>query len=582
MRNNNQIPSGSPESMERPDILKTLKLLLRYSSAEKKRFSILVTLTLVLTGLGLVIPGIISEAIDWISRIHVDKTFRDLAMLLLMTFGLYLIQVVLAYWEELVSARYFLNVGFRMREDYLRKITGITIAHLDTCRQGDLLSRGTNDIEMIVKLLSETLMKLVTSVVLFVGILAIMLTVSWRLTLVCVCSTVVTFLVSGIMGSFIRKHATKQQTLLGSINGYLEDCLHMLKSIKLYNRERHVTETFAGLSDTIRKESVYSLRWLSAVAPVNNFIGNVNFFIIAVWGGAMAVSGTDAITVASIVLFILYVREYTQTLNDLSEIIAETQTAVAAAERFFAVLDAPEEFRPESDQKITSGRVDLKNVRFSYTADVPVLSGIDMHIESGQSVAIVGASGCGKTTLIQLLLRFYEADNGSITVDGKDIRELAVKELRENIIAVMQDDIVLDESLAFNLSYGHGEEETLDADMIAEYLNLDVAEVPDSQHLSRGQIQKICVMRAFFVKAKILILDESMSLVDPVTYDTMYRSIRKLFPDATIITITHQLSCLRDCDRIFCMSDGRIVEEGTFDELMEKNGEFYKMLKFNQ
>ena len=541
---------------------------------EKKLFTVTVTLTLLLTGLGLVTPKVLSEAIDWIPRIGIDKTIGELLLLLLLGFGLYLLQSVLSACEEIKSSTLFLKVASHMRKAYFKKITSASMSYLDSSRHGDLISRGTNDLETVVKLLSETLLKIISCTVLFVGCMVIMLCVSWQLAMIALASTVVTFLTTLLLGGFIRKHASRQQVLLGNINGFLEDSLSVLKSIKLYNREKYVAKRFSRQSEKLKKETIATLSWMSVVTPINNFIGNINFLCIAIFGGIMAISGNNAVTVSTIVLFVLYIREFTETLNDLSEVLSETQVAVKAANRYIEVLNAPDEISVDTDKTVTNGDVVLENVRFSYVQDKEVLSGVDLQIRSGQCVAIAGASGCGKTTLIQLLLRLYDADSGSIRIGGTDIKDLSLDELRKNIIAIMQDDIIFDETLAYNIwldaneNTARGFENDLSLDA-----NFNV------EHLSRGQMQKICVMRAFSARAKIIVLDESMSLVDPLTYEKLFNQLREMFPTATFITITHQLSCLRMCDQIFYLSNGKIEEQGTFDQLVSQKGAFYTMLK---
>ena len=540
---------------------------------ERKLFAVTVLLTLLLTGLGLVTPKVLSEAIDWIPRLGVDKTMAELLLLLLLGFGLYLIQSLLAAAEDIKSSAFFLKVASHMRKTYFEKVTSLSMAYLDSSRHGDLISRGTNDLETVVKLLSETLLKVISCAVLFVGCMVIMISVSWRLAMIAIASTVVTFFTTILLGGFIRKHASRQQVLLGNINGFIEDHLSVMKSIKLFNREDYVARRFARQSEELKKESISTLCWISAVPPINNLIGNLNFLCIAIFGGIMALSGDSTVTVATIVLFVLYIREFTETLNDLSEVVSESQVAVKAAHRYIEVLNAPEETSVDTGKTVANGDISLENVRFGYVRDKEVLSGVNLQIRSGQCAAIVGPSGCGKTTLIQLLLRLYEADSGNIRIGGADIQDLSLEELRKNVIAIMQDDVVFDETLSYNI--------LLDADQdAARAVNLDFLADDhfNVEHLSRGQIQKICVMRAFSANARIIVLDESMSLVDPVTYMDLFNRLREMFPSATFITITHQLSCLRMCDQIFFLSNGQITEQGTFDQLVSQKGAFYTML----
>lgn len=537
---------------------------------EKKLFAQTVVLTLLLTGLGLVTPKVLSVAIDWIPRLCADKTIGELALLLLAGLGLYLMQCALAYLEDVKSSALFLRIASYMRNTYFKKITSTTMAYLDSGRHGDFISRGTNDLETVVKLLSETLLKIISCATLFVGCMVIMLCASWQLAMIAIASTIATFLATFILGGFIKKHASRQQVLLGNINSYLEDCLNVLKSIKLYNREKYVAGKFAEQSTKLKKESVATLGWISVVAPINNFIGNLNFLCIAIFGSVMALSGNSGITIATIVLFVLYIREFTETINDLSEIVSETQVAMKAAERYIEVLNAAEEISGDTDRMVANGDIVLDNVHFGYIQDKEVLSGVSLWVKSGQSVAIAGASGCGKTTLVQLLLRLYEADAGSIHIGGADIRNLSLSELRRNVIAVMQDDFVFDESLSYNIGFQTDEEALIQEMKLDDHLDVEI--------LSRGQMQKICVLRAFSAKAKVIILDESMSLVDQLTYQKMFTKLRELFPEATFVTITHQLSFLQMCDQIFFVANGKISEQGTFEQLVDKKGAFYEML----
>ncbi len=548
--------------------------LFRCIKTERKLFVATVLLTLLLTGLGLITPKVLTEAIDWIPRLGADKTLKEFLLLLLFGFGLYLLQCTLSAFEDVKSSALFLKIASHMRKAYFKKITSASMTYLDSSRHGDLLSRGTNDLETIVKLLSETLLKIISCTVLFIGCMTIMLCVSWRLALIAICSTVITFFATLFLGGFIRMHASKQQVLLGNINSFIEDNLSVLKSIKLFNREKYVAQRFSSQSAELTKESVSTLSWISAVTPINNLIGNLNFLCIAILGGIMVISGDGTITIATIVLFVLYIREFTETLNDLSEILSETQVAVKAAERYIEVLNAPEEISDETGKTVANGDILLENVHFSYIQGKEVLSGVDLQIKSNQCVAIVGPSGCGKTTLIQLLLRLQDADSGNIRIGGIDIKDISLDELRKNVIAIMQDDIIFDETLSYNISLDANEEtaQVADLDWPADN-NFHV------EHLSRGQMQKICVMRAFSAKAKIIVLDESMSLVDPITFMNLFNRLREIFPSATFVIITHQLSYLRMCDQIFYLSNGQILEQGTFDQLVRQEGTFYTMLK---
>lgn len=571
--------STPPTAGEKPNLGKICKCLWQYIKPEKALFAETLALTLVLTALGLVIPKGISEAIDLIAGIHDGTPLRELGMLLGLILVLYLAQCLLSYREDIQSSKLFLHIAQRMRGDYFNKITTVPIGYLDANRHGDLISRGSNDIETVVKLVSEVLFKILSSAVLFVGCLVVMAFISWQLTGICLLAAAVTFLVTKLLSHFIRHHAIAQQRQLGVMNGFLEDSISNIKSIKLFNRQVYLGEKFSRLSGKLKKTSIATLTWMSAVAPVNNLIGNINFVLIAVIGGYLTLSGDSGLTVATMVLFVLYVREYTEALNNLSEVASEVQPAIAAASRYFEVLSAPEEDISHKEEKISDGSLTISDLHFSYVQNVPVLSGVDLQIESGQNVAIVGPSGCGKTTLIQLLLRLYQPDRGKICIGGKDIREYSLSELRKNVIAIMQDDIVFDEPLSYNIFYGTAGKDNPALEEIAKKSGVDTQAIPDEYALSRGQMQKICVMRAFSAEAKIIILDESLSLVDQLTYDELFRSLRETFPTATFITITHQLSCLKKCDNILFLSHGKILEQGTFEALTQQTGAFYEMLK---
>jgi len=520
--------------------------------------------------------------------------FAGIGRILLTVLGLYLLSAGLSYVQGWLMTNVAIQVTYQLRKDIMAKIHRMPFRYFDGTTHGEVLSRLTNDVDTVNQTLNQTLTQIITSVVTVVGMLAMMLSISWQMTLV---ALLILPLSTGIVMGIIRrsqKFFAQQQEYLGHVNGHVEEMFGGHVIVKAFNGEEKSIRQFDHYNNTL-----YNVAWkaqfLSGIMmPLMHLIGNLGYVAVVILGSYLTIRGRIAI--GDIQAFIQYVRSFTQPITQLANISNILQQTAAAAERVFEFLAEAEEPPDTVDQPVelekVQGQVEFRDVRFSYLPGKPVIKGFSAEIRPGQKVAIVGPTGAGKTTLVKLLMRFYDVDEGAILVDGHDIRRFKRADLRRLFGMVLQDTWLFNGTVLDNIRYGRedaGEEEVIEAARVA-HIDRYIRTLPEGYHtvineevtnLSQGQKQLLTIARAILANPPMLILDEATSSVDTHTELLIQEAMDNLMHGRTSFIIAHRLSTIRNADLILMIRDGNIVEQGTHEELLARGG-FYAELYNSQ
>ncbi|HEY9411804.1 MAG TPA: ABC transporter ATP-binding protein [Jiangellaceae bacterium] len=478
---------------------------------------------------------------------------------------------------------------YRLRSDVEDKLNRLPLSYFDRSARGDLLSRVTNDIDNISQSLQQTLSQLLTSLLTVVGVLSMMIIISPVLALIALVTVPLSILVTVVIAKRSQKQFVAQWAHTGALNAQIEEAYTGHALVKVFGRQREVEEAFRAKNDELFKAS-FGAQFISGIVmPAMMFLGNLNYVAIAVVGGLRVASGT--MSLGEVQAFIQYSRQFTQPLTQLASMTNLLQSGVASAERVFELLDEPEQV-PESDTpaELTDarGRVEFEHVSFSYDPDTPLIDNLSLVAEPGTTVAIVGPTGAGKTTLVNLIMRFYELDGGRITLDGNDVAAMRRDDLRSQIGMVLQDTWLFNGTIRDNIAYGNPEatDEQIRAAAEATYVDRFVHSLPDGydtvideegDNISAGEKQLITIARAFLADPSLLILDEATSSVDTRTELLVQHAMAALRSDRTSFVIAHRLSTIRDADLILVMESGRIVEQGTHAELLTRGGAYFEL-----
>ncbi|HMI33843.1 MAG TPA: ABC transporter ATP-binding protein [Propionibacteriaceae bacterium] len=539
------------------------------------------------------------ERLDVIPGLGID--FTQLAQLLLLALVLYLVASLFLWLQGYLLNGAVQRSIYRLRSLVEEKINRLPLSYFDKQTRGELLSRVTNDIDNISQTLQQTLSQVLTSLLTVIGVTVMMFVVSPVLALIALVTIPVSILVTALIGKRSQKLFIQQWKSTGELNGHIEEAFTGQSLVKVFGRQREVEEVFAERNRVLFRSSFGAQFVSGLIMPTMFFIGNLNYVAIAVIGGLRVASGT--MTLGDVQAFIQYTRMFTQPVTQLASLANVLQSGVASAERVFEVLDEEEQVPEESSAlNPTCGRVAFEHIWFSYDADTakgddpleppkkrkPLITDLSLVAEPGSTVAIVGPTGAGKTTLVNLIMRFYELDRGRIALDGVDIATVPRSALRSNIGMVLQDTWLFHGTIRDNIAYGRptASEEEIHAAAEATYVDRFVHALPDgydtvldeeASNISAGEKQLITIARAFLADPALLILDEATSSVDTRTEVLVQRAMAALRTDRTSFVIAHRLSTIRDADVILVMKDGQIVEQGTHQELLEARGHYFDL-----
>ncbi|MEA4854413.1 MAG: ABC transporter ATP-binding protein [Christensenella sp.] len=519
--------------------------------------------------------------------------FTKIGNILVTLIVLYGISALFGYIQGYIMTGVSMKVTYRLRQDISKKINKLPLSYFDKNSHGDVLSRVTNDVDTINQTLNQSLSQIVTSTTMVIGVLVMMLTISWLMTLVVIVIVPLALLLVFRVVKRSQKYFKKQQEYLGAVNGHVEEMYGGHNVIAAYNGEEESIETF-------RKENgkLYGVAWKAnflsgLMQPIMQFIGNIGYVAACVLGGYLAAQGT--ITVGNIQSFVQYVRNFTMPLSQLANISSVLQQTAAASERVFEFLNEQEE-TPDTQNPIqldkVDGNVEFKDVHFGYNPDKIIINDFSAKVKPGQKIAIVGPTGAGKTTMIKLLMRFYDLNSGAILIDGHDAKDFLRSELRKHFGMVLQDTWLYNDTIMENIRYGRMDatDEEVMAAAKAAYADHFIKALPhsyemelneDASNISQGQKQLLTIARAILADPDILILDEATSSVDTRTEGLIQKAMDKLMEGRTSFVIAHRLSTIKNADLILVMKDGDIIEQGTHDELLKKNG-FYADLYNSQ
>ena len=573
----------------------TVARLLRYIGKSGVILCTLLAIMLAVTAADLLGPFFQAKAIDTIKLDEITgKLTVDLDALkgYLIVMGIiFVCSALLSYFQEVLAAKLSQRTVRTMRNDLFHKISKLPIRYTDTHRHGDIMSRMTNDVENLSNAISQSVTTLFSCVLTLVGALAMMLYYSPWMTLIALVTIPISIAVSSTLGKFMRKFFVRRQKLLGQLNGQVEETVTSYKTVVAYGKEAESVEKFAKTSDELRTCAISARVWGSIMGPIMNFIGNLQYVLIAAAGGWMVLTGRGGITIGSIQAMLQYSKKFTRPINQIANQYSGILTALAGAERIFEIMDSADEIdegKKELSIDSMRGNIEFQNIQFGYVQGEPVLKGLNLSVKPGQKIAIVGATGSGKTTVVNLLTRFYELDGGKITIDGVDITEIPKSTLRQAIAIVLQDTVLFSDTIRNNIKYGHpeaGDEQmraaaaTAKADRFIERLpdGYDTLLTESGSNLSQGQRQLLAIARAVLADPKILILDEATSNVDTRTEMHIQQAMVALMKNRTSLIIAHRLSTIRDSDMIVVIRDGVVVEAGDHDTLLSLGGEYAKL-----
>jgi len=580
------------------DFKGTLLKLLRFMKPFYKGFLVVILFSIASTVFFVIAPKILGQAVD----IFFDGTlntiggnlptgidFNALTQILILLGGVYILSNVFTYFQEYILASVSQRFIEKMRNDVDDKLHRLPLNFYDTKTHGEILSRVTNDIDTIASTLQQSLIQVITAFITLVGITVMMLSISWKLSLITFIILPVSFFITKFIASRSQKYFTGQASELGHLNSHTEEMYGGHAVIKAFNYEDKSLEIFEQTN-----QKLYDYGWkaqfvTSVIFPILNFMSNITYVLICVIGGYMTAMGS--ITLGSVQAFISYSRQFNHPIQQLSQIVNIFQAAIAAAERVFEILEEPEQVPDPKSPLVNEhphGKVDFEHVYFSYLPEKPLIQDLNMHVKRGETVAIVGPTGAGKTTLVNLLMRFYEVNQGKIEVDDIDIRSMSRKGLHSQIGMVLQDTWLFKGTIKENIAFGKrgaSDEEVVEAAKMA-LADGFIRTLPDgydteineeANNISAGQKQLLTIARALIVNPTIIILDEATSSVDTRTEVLIQKSMKQIMEGHTSFVIAHRLSTIREADTILVMKDGNIIEQGNHHDLLKQQGFYYEL-----
>jgi ATP-binding cassette subfamily B multidrug efflux pump len=596
---------GGPMAMMRGDKARdfkgTMSKLIHYLGAYKFAIVIVLLFAIASTTFTIVGPKILGNAttklfegvMGQISGTGSGIDFEYIGRTLLITLALYLSSSLFAFIQGWIMSNISMDITYRFRKDIAEKINRMPFKYFDSTPQGEVLSRITNDVDTVSQTLNQSLSQIVTSVVTVIGVLVMMLTISWQMTLVALLMIPIS---TGIILLVVRqsqKYFMQQQDYLGHVNGHVEEMFGGHLVMKAFNGESESVARFEGLNNILYSSAWKSQFFSGLMFPIMNFVGNLGYVAICILGGYLA--SQNLITVGDIQAFIQYMRSFTQPITQIANISNIFQQTAAAAERVFEFLaedeEVPDVENPTMPKNI-EGHIVFQNVRFGYSSDKIIIRDFSADVKPGQKIAIVGPTGAGKTTMVKLLMRFYDVNDGAILIDGQNIKDFRREDLRCMFGMVLQDTWLYNDTIMENIRYGQpiAADEDVIAAAKAAHVDHFVRTLPEGYNLmlneeasniSQGQKQLLTIARAIVIDPTMLILDEATSSVDTRTEVLIQQAMDNLMQNRTSFIIAHRLSTIRNADWILVMDEGDIVEQGKHEELLERNG-FYAQLYNSQ
>lgn len=593
---------GRGNNEKAKDLGSTLKKLLAYLKPYHFKICMVMVFAVCSTVFNIIGPKVLAKATDKLSEGIMAKVantggidFNYIVKILLILVVLYAASSLFSYIMSWIISGVSQDAAFSLRKDISEKMNRLPLSYFDKHTSGDILSRVTNDIDTIAQSLNQSLSTLISNVVTLVGIFIMMLTISWQMTLIAVIVLPVSMTLMRLVMKHSQKYFTQQQNSLGDVNGHIEEMYGGHQVVKAFNGEEKSVEQFEQYNESLYTSAWKSQFFGSLMMPISNFIGNIGYVGVCIIGGILA--GSKTITIGDIQAFIQYVRQFNQPISQIAQAANLLQSTGAAAERVFEFLE--EEELTEDSATLTTeevqnmkGAVTFADVHFGYNPDKIIINDFSLHVHAGQKVAIVGPTGAGKTTIIKLLMRFYELNGGSIMIDGEDIKQMKRSDLRSLFGMVLQDTWLFNGTIMDNLKYGRldATDEEVKKACVNAHVDHFIHTLSDgyntmineeSSNISAGQKQLLTIARAFLKDPKILILDEATSSVDTRTEVLIQQGMDELMKNRTSFVIAHRLSTIRDADTIIVMRDGDIVEIGNHEGLLKENG-FYATLYRSQ
>lgn len=567
----------------------TIKRLWDYFGKEKNMLALIFLFILIDSVLMLLNPYLIGKAIDAMTLNHGKVDFRFLEIMIIILTSAYIADAVFTFLQGWLMAGVAQRIVKSLRDSLFKKLQKLPVSFFDSRTHGELMSRLSNDVDNVSNTISQSTTQLMSGVIVIIGSLIMMLILSPILTLATLITVPLVYLLTRAIAKRTRVLFKNQQIQLGKLNGHIEETISGIEVVKAFNHEDKVIEEFAEVNTKLREVGLKAQIWSGFLMPIMNVINNLGFAVVAIVGGILAVKGS--ITIGAIASFITYSRQFVRPLNDLANIFNILQSGVAGAERVFEVIDEQEE--PEDNPTAIElenpkGHVVFENVSFGYRPDVPILKNVSFEAQVGSSNALVGPTGAGKTTIVNLLTRFYDVTGGRILLDGRDIRDYTRDSLRRCFGFVLQDTYLFSGTIKENILYGKPDAGDLEVEQAAVMAGADafIKRLPrkyetvlseNGGNLSQGERQLLAIARVILAKPALLILDEATSSIDTRTELHIQEALLALMTERTSFIIAHRLNTIRDADTIMVIDNGKIIEKGGHEELMASQGRYFQM-----